>query len=166
MVKRRKTHRKTPMVSSKSDDSNSWVIFDWISIIVFAIMLLVGGISALIGPTKNSSSENISNLSDNAIILQLFNGSGDIGAVAVISDSLRSRGIDIRSEIKKTKTVYPYTLLLNRKGNDARIDSLANMLKLTNDRVILQKNNDIFDATLVIGRDYKIALAKLFSSRK
>ena len=165
MVKRRRTHRKASTIPLRKDNGKGWFIFDWIVVILFVIVLLIGGISALIGGKSDIRSQNTIDIPDNAIILQLFNGSGENGIISMISDSLRSRGIDIRSEIKKSKNIYPYTLLLDRKGNNTRIDSLAEMLAIPKDRIILQRNNDIFDATLVIGRDYKMALSKLFSKK-
>ncbi len=166
-VRRRKIPRTRPKrkkSSIKTTKSGGWKVFDWFAIILGGIVLLVGGISALVGP-ESSGTKRTGPVSGEKIALQLFNGTGDKTAIAPLSDSLRAMGIDIRDEVRGSRSVYPYTILLDRHGNPKLMDSLATLIGLPHDRIVLQRNRDIYDATLVIGKDYKQVLTKIFSRK-
>lgn len=96
-----------------------------------------------------------------SFVVQVFNGSGEPYVASLVADSLRRRGVDVRSVVKLAGRVYPYTLLLDRRGDELKADSLLAILGLPRERLVLQRNNDIYDATVVIGRDYRAALAKI-----
>ena len=168
VARRRKTpksraRRKRSIV--RAAESRGWKIFDWFAVVLGGIVLLVGGISALVGP-ETPESKKVNSPAGTKIVLQLFNGTGDKTALAPLSDSLRSMGIDVRDEIRGARSVYPYTILLDRHGNPPLVDSLATLIGLPHDRIILQRNKDIYDATLVVGKDYKQVLANLFRNEK
>ncbi|MCD6530813.1 LytR C-terminal domain-containing protein [bacterium] len=166
-VRRRKiprTRSRRKRLSPRAEETGGWKIFDWFAIILGGIVLLVGGISALVGP-ESSRTKRTGPVSGEKVVLQLFNGTGDKTAIAPLSDSLRAMGIDIRDEVRGSRSVYPYTILLDRHGNPKLVDSLATLLGMPHDRIVLQRNRDIYDATLVIGKDYKQILTKIFSKK-
>jgi len=165
MTKRRKSRLKTTLPTVK-EEGKGWKIFDWVVVIIFGLAILVGMISALVSPGGDKQNESRIPVPEDAIVLELVNGSGDISILALLSDSLRAQGIDVKSVTKKTKAIYPYTLLLDRRNNPERIDTLAKILGIPEERITLQKNSAIFEATLVIGRDFKQTLPKFFSSSK
>ena len=159
------TRRKRPIRRSRKtrvrvSEGRGWRIFDWFVVVLCGLLILVGGLSALVEP--ESSVKNAPRPAGGKIVLQLFNGTGYKDVVAPISDSLRAMGIDVRDEVRRARSVYPYTILLDRKGNPHVADSLALILGLPRDRVILQKNNSIYDVTLVLGKDYKGVLKGIF----
>ena len=162
MVKQRRPRKK--LVREPIIDNRKWVVFDWAVVIIFAIVFLVGVISALVQPGRRDEVQQKFPIPGSSIVVQVFNGSGNINAAVEITDSLRKYGIDVRGVVKNAKNIYPYTLLLNRKGDESKCDSLAKILGLPDDRIIIQRNNDIFDVTLVLGKDFKNALAKLMKN--
>ena len=161
-IPRTRSRRKKP--PPRAEETGGWKVFDWFAIILGGIVLLVGGISALVEP-ESSGTKRTGPVSGEKIVLQLFNGTGDKTAIAPLSDSLRAMGIDIRDEVRGSRSVYPYTILLDRHGNPKLVDSLATLLGMPHDRIVLQRNRDIYDATLVIGKDYKQILTKIFSKK-
>ncbi|RKZ31784.1 hypothetical protein DRQ33_06845 [bacterium] len=163
---RKKVIRSENTATIKAENNKGWAIFDWVVVIIFVLIVLIGGISALIEPEQGTDIQDIHPPSKNAIILQLFNGTGDPTVLSPVTDSLRIMGIDIRSEVKNVHSIYPYTIILDRKGNRELMDSIATMLGLSDCRIVLQRNSDIFDATLVVGKDYKLALSNIFESEK
>ena len=163
-VRRRKSPRRVRRARLRGEESKGWKVFDWFAVVLCGILLLVGGISALVGP--ESSEREVQRPPGAKIVLQLFNGTGDKSIAAPISDSLRALGIDVRKEVRRASHIYPYTLLLDRRGNPHLVDSLAAVLGLPRDRVILQKNNSIYDVTLVLGKDYREVLKGIFKEKR
>ena len=163
------TNRRRPRkreVAKPIKQARGWAVFDWIIVIAFTLIVLIGGISALVQPEASERPiENIP-IPGSSIVVQVFNGSGDVNAALAVTDSLRKRGIDVRSVVKDAGNIYPKTILLDRRGSAFTIDSLLVITGLGRDRIALQKDDDIFDATLVLGRDYQAALAKLISTEK
>ncbi len=166
----RRTHKRPARARKRrpkirATESPGWKIFDWFAVVLGAIVILVGGISALVGPESEPHRQAAKTTGDR-IMLQLFNGAGDKSAVAILSDSLRAMGIDVGDEVRNSRSVYPYTILLDRKGNPQLMDSLATILGLPHDRIVLQRNKNIYDATLVVGKDYKQILKKVLEKNQ
>ena len=165
-MRNRRKPRKKNTISKSRKDGKGWKIFDWIALILFLLLLLVGGISALVPPRGSKPVDRKIQVPEDAVVIELFNGSGDPGIIALVSDSLRTCGIDVRSVTKNARSIYPYTLVLDRKGTAERINSLIKTLDIPRARVIIQRNSDIFEATLVLGRDYNQILAKILKTSK
>lgn len=164
MINRRRSRKR--VTSEPARNSRAWVVFDWVVVIIFGLILLVGAISALVEPvTENLEQEKIP-IPGDALIIQVFNGSGDVAAANAVTDSLRRLGLDVKDIVKDAGVIYPYSLLVDRRGDVAKSDTLIKIVGLPMNRVVLQRNNDMFDATLVLGRDYRIALAKLIEKDK
>jgi len=165
-MRNRRKGKKKNSISKSRDDGKGWKIFDWVALILFLLLFLFGGISALVGPQGEKPVDSKIPVPEDAIVIELFNGAGDPGIVAMVSDSLRTHGIDVRSVTKNARSIYPYTLVLVRKENVKRINSLIKTFDIPRDRVIIQRNTDIYEATLVLGRDYNQILAKILKTAK
>jgi len=163
------TNRRRPRkreVAKAVQQARGWGVFDWVIVIAFALILLIGGISALVQPEASGRAiENIP-VPGSSIVVQVFNGSGDVNAAQSVAMVLSKLGVDVRDMVKDAGNVYPQTILLDRRGSSHTIDSLLIITGLGRDRIALQKDDNIFDATLVLGRDYQIALAKLMSTKE
>lgn len=161
MVTRKRLQRK---VDKEKEDKlgRGWTIFDWVVVIVFLLIIIVGGLSALVPPEDSEKEQKNIPVSGDAIV-QVFNGSGDISAANIVKESLTMHGVDVQDVVKNANAIYPYTILIDRKGDEFKIDSLISITGIPNERVILQRNYQMFDATLVLGRDWKMALSKFFS---
>ncbi len=162
MVNRRRPRKK--LVREPVHNNRTWAIFDWVVVIVFGLLLLVGVISALVPPQHKNEVQQKFPVPGSSIIIQVFNGSGDINAASEVTDSLRRCGIDVRGVVKNAANIYPFTILLDRKGNEDKCDSLVKLMGLPSSRKVIQRNSDMFDATLVLGKDFKSALVKLLNA--
>jgi len=163
MASRRRPAKRTANESVR--EGKGWAIFDWAVVIIFALMALIGAISALVPPESGDREQENIPVSGSAIVIQVFNGTGDADVISFVTDSLRRQGFDVRDFGKNTDYIYPQSLILDRKGNEIAIDTLMEITGLTRDRVVLQRNEDIYELTLVIGKDYKTALAKLVAPK-
>ncbi len=142
--------------------SRGWKIFDWVVVIIFVLLVMIGGISALTQPPETKMAKRRITVPKGDIIVQVINGSGNSRASSILTQYLCSNGVDVR-DVKEYKGKYPYSLLLNRKESSYMIDSLRQMLGIEKGKVILQRSNVPYDATIIIGKDYMVAFSKLMS---
>jgi len=159
MARLRNTQKKVSKDNAKQ--TIGWKIFDWSVVITFVILTMLGTLSALIKPSGNDKYGPKMKTPDSSLIIQVYNGSGNMAMATIVTDSLRNRGVDVQNLVKSSKKTYPFTILLDRKHQKSKIDSLVSIMGLPADRVILQRNNEFFDATLVLGVDYKTAIPNL-----
>lgn len=142
--------------------SRGWEIFDWVVVILFLLLILIGGISAFTQPPDMKRSRVGIIVPKGDIVVQVINGSGNSRAASILTEYLRSNGIDVR-DVRESKQKYPYSLLLNRKESCYFVDSLRQMLGIGKEKVILQRSNMPYDATIIIGKDFMVAFSKLGS---
>ncbi len=91
------------------------------------------------------------------ITLEVFNGLRDGNATLKVQESLRRDGrVDVVTIEKGSSSIYPRTVILDRKGDREKMLYLAYMLGLPEDRILIQKSNQRLDATLVVGVDWEI----------
>ncbi|HHS50051.1 MAG TPA: LytR family transcriptional regulator [candidate division Zixibacteria bacterium] len=132
---------------------------DWAIIIV----VLVAGffiVAKYLMPPKHEPSPRV--LPDKgAIKVELFGGCGRRTEVLKIADMLREIGIDVVDIKQESGFLYPASLIVDRTGAPLVADSLARLVGLPPDRVVIQRYNLMFDATIVVGLDYLVIIEKL-----
>ena len=140
-----------------------WKIFDWVVLAGFVIIVLLGLVANASTPKVNRliRSKMVRSEFRSNISIQVINGTGELMPVSKIVDRLRQEGFDVVDIDKLSHNIYPWTLLLLRKLNPDAADTVIFVCGLPRDRIVIQRNNQIYDMTLVIGRDYKTALSKL-----
>ncbi len=150
------------------EEGAGWRIFDIAVLSVVSIFVLLGVLSVLVSPKQevNRPAAGKIPVPSDAYVLQLLNGSGESSFINGLCDSLRVRKLDVRSVVRKTSAIYPQTYLIDRKNNTAKTDSIATLLGIPPQRIILHRDEDIYDFTILIGRDYPFILKKLFEKPK
>jgi hypothetical protein len=156
-----RTHRKKSKDQKKP--GRLWNIFDWAAVIFVAVFILIGTISAVVPASQSPIPKPTIPTPGNSLVLQVYNGSGEPTAASTVNDFLRGKGVDVRDVIKNSDRIHPTTMILARKSYDPKLDSLAKLVGIPKNRIILQRNADVFDATLLLGKDYKLALPKVFN---
>jgi hypothetical protein len=101
---------------------------------------------------KNKSDKNVAS----AIIqVEVLNGCGVEGIAAKFTEFLRQKNFDVVQVGNYASDNIDETLVIDRIGNRANAEKLAEVLGIDKRYIILQLNKDYFlDATLVIGKDY------------
>jgi hypothetical protein len=101
---------------------------------------------------RNKSDRNVAS----AIIqVEVLNGCGVEGIAAKFTEFLRQKNFDVVQVGNYASDNIDETLIIDRIGNRANAEKLAEVLGIDKGHIILQLNKDYFlDATLVIGKDY------------
>lgn len=105
-----------------------------------------------ISDSKNHSGQEVAS----AIIqIEVLNGCGVDGVAAKFTDYLRQNNFDVVQVGNYTSSSIEETMVIDRIGNRANVEKLADVLGIDKKHIIQQLNKDYFlDATLVIGKDY------------
>lgn len=105
-----------------------------------------------ISESKNKSAHEVAS----AIIqVEVLNGCGVEGVAAKFTDYLRQNNFDVVQVGNYTSSNIDETMVIDRIGNRANAEKLANVLGIEKRNIVQQLNKDYFlDATLVIGKDY------------
>lgn len=151
---RKEKDKKEPSFSRKLAP-----ILDWAIIIIFvltALFIIVGYLQPVVHRERDTKV-----IDGRAFKVQVFGGCGRPDAVMEIAEQFRKNGIDVLEIETESGFTYPYSLIVDRVGNKAVADSLASLLGLSENRVVLQKYNLMLDATIVVGLDYPIILKHL-----
>jgi len=94
--------------------------------------------------------------------IEVFNGCRDMRVTLEVVELLRKSGkVDVIDITKNPSYIYPYSVLLDRKGNKELMKNLGKYLGLSENRLILQRSNQFLDATLVVGIDSENLLLTL-----
>jgi hypothetical protein len=101
---------------------------------------------------KNKTGQEVAS----AIIqVEVLNGCGVDGVAAKFTDYLRRNSFDVVQVGNYTSSNIDETMVIDRIGNRANAEKLAEVLGIEKRNIIQQLNKDYFlDATLVIGKDY------------
>ena len=155
MAKTRKTKKKNGASGSKA----LLRFADWAIIIVVGLAgLFIAGKYIL--PKKEPPHQR--RVPDKgAIEVELFGGCGRGSEVMRIAGQLRKMGIDVVNIKKESGYLYPSSLIVDRRGNNIIADSLAKLVGLPRDRIVLQRYDLMVDATIVVGLDYPTIVKKL-----
>lgn len=103
-----------------------------------------------------SQSKNKSESVASAIIqVEVLNGCGVEGVAAKFTSYLREKNFDVVQVGNYRSDNMDETIVIDRIGNRANAEKLAEVLGIEKKNIIQQLNKDYFlDATLVIGKDY------------
>jgi len=133
-------------VSRKEKDQHSSsfgrklaLIGDWIIIALFFIIVLFIAVGYLQPVVEKPGVPPI--IDGRAIKVQLFGGCRRPDEVMEIAELLRKLGIDVMEIQSTSGFTYPNSLIVDRTGNPSVADSLAKLLGLPNERVVIQKYN-------------------------
>jgi hypothetical protein len=86
--------------------------------------------------------------------IQVLNGCGGAGAADDVTDFLRTNKFDVKNKGNATSFNYPFTLVISRIKDMTIAQKVAEALHT--DHIVLVRNEDpAYDATVIIGRDYK-----------
>lgn len=87
--------------------------------------------------------------------LEVLNGCGSAGIAEKFTEYLRGNNFDVVQTGNYISFDINNTLVIDRTGNRANAEKVAEMLGVEKSNIILQKNSDYFlDVSLVIGKDY------------
>ena len=89
------------------------------------------------------------------IQVEVLNGCGVSGIADRFTDYLRENNVDVVKTGNYIQFDIDETIVIDRIGNKANSNYVAELLNVRQANSITQKNNDYFvDVTLIIGRDY------------
>lgn len=89
------------------------------------------------------------------IQVEVLNGCGVSGIADLFTDYLRDHHIDVVNIANYNQFNIDETMVIDRIGNKANADKVAEILGVPKGHAITQINDDYFvDVTVVIGRDY------------
>ena len=134
-------------------------LLELIAIAMLIVIVIVIAIGYFLKPKQRSDDAILPD--KGAITIQLFGGCGRGNEVMKIADNLRELGVDVVEQGKDIGSIYPETIIIDRRGNKGKADSLARIFGLGKDRIILQIFDLSVDATVVIGLDYPKIAKKL-----
>lgn len=104
---------------------------------------------------SNDKNKNDNEVASAIIQIEVMNGCGVDGVAAKFTDYLRQKNFDVVQVGNYMSNSIDETLIIDRIGNRANTEKLANVLGVDKKNIIQQLNKDYFlDATLVIGKDY------------
>lgn len=90
------------------------------------------------------------------IQLDVLNGSGTPRLGQQVTDYLRARGFDVVEMGNYRETGVPFTRVLDRAGNLAAAQQVAEALGVSKERVVQQiDKNAYLDVSVIIGKDFK-----------
>ena len=128
-----------------------------LTVILFSFLWVLGYLVPFSQPeAKNAEYPEIE-----SITAEVLNGCGVSGIATEFAQILRANGIDAYNPANASSFGFPKTLLLDRKGQKTVADSVANILNLPENCILIQRNDDMMDITLIIGKDYQQYLQKL-----
>ena len=154
------------MKGKTSSSSNNLPIRKASSFSNIVLITLIIFLSAVVVFVSYSRYLKIKNISQNnnklgqeiasAIIqVEVLNGCGVDGVAAKFTDYLRRNNFDVVQVGNYTSSNIDETMVIDRIGNRANTEKLAEVLGIDKRNIIQQLNKDYFlDATLVIGKDY------------
>ena len=150
-----KSRSKNKSIKSNFTGSNLFLN----SIIVLLGILIVFLTFSLVNRLSSSSSEQkINNPGTASAVIQVevLNGCGVSGVAEKFTDFLRKEKFDVVQMGNYISFDIDKSLVLDRTGNKANAEKVAEALGIDHKNVIMQKNEDSFlDVSVVIGKDYK-----------
>ncbi len=141
----------------KSSFSGSNIILNSI-IILLGVLIIFLTFSLVNRLSGHSSEQKASNAQTASAVIQVevLNGCGASGVAEKFTDYLRKEKFDVVQMGNYVSFDIDKSLVIDRTGNRANAEKVAEALGIEDKNVILQKNNDSFlDVSVVIGKDYK-----------
>jgi hypothetical protein len=129
-----------------------------ITIFLLAGLIIYMGYSFFIKLTDRGDTgfENVNNAVPSEIIqAEIQNGCGVSGVADRFTDYLRKNDIDIVGSGNYISFDIDETMVIDRIGNKANAEKIAEILGIKKKNVIQQLNDDYFlDVSVIIGKDY------------
>ena len=120
-------------------------------IVVFLSYSLYIKIQSISNEKDKSNNEVVSAI----IQVEVMNGCGVDGIAAKFTNYLREKNFDVVQVGNYISNNIDETMIIDRIGNRANAEKLADVLGVHKKNIIQQLNKDYFlDATLIIGKDY------------
>ncbi len=141
----------------KSSFSGSNLILNSI-IILLGVLIIFLTFSLVNRLSSHSSGQKASNVQTASAVIQVevLNGCGASGVADKFTDFLRKEKFDVVQVGNYVSFDIDKSLVIDRTGNRANAEKVAEALGIDDKNVILQKNDDSFlDVSVVIGKDYK-----------
>ena len=89
------------------------------------------------------------------IQVEIWNGCGISNLAVMYTDFLRNEGLDVLASKNADHFNYLETTILHHRGEINRALVLADILKIDENSIVDDKNENLFyDMTLIIGKDY------------
>ncbi len=85
--------------------------------------------------------------------VEVVNGCGIPGAATAVTDFLREHRFDVKSSGNAESWNYPKTVIVARVKDETTAKKLCAALH-TERLVLMRTESDIFDASVIIGKDY------------
>lgn len=128
------------------------------SIIVFLGIIILFLLYSLVTKLKSGDeeiTETDQNKASSIIQLEVLNGCGMPGVAEKFTDYLRRKNFDVVQSGNYRSFDIDNTMVIDRTGNKANAEKVAEALGIEKKFIIQQLNNDYFlDVSLVIGKDF------------
>lgn len=150
------TKKNTKKLAVKDSTAN---IFLNVTIVLLGILILYMSYSIVSKVVKGRSEERSevnTSVASNIIQVEVLNGCGVSGVGDRFTDFLRNRKIDVVNVSNYTSFDVEKTMVIDRTGNMANAQRVAEMLGISQPNIIQQLNDDYFlEVSLIIGKDFK-----------
>lgn len=148
MARKRRNRKKRPLRKAVG----SWVLNVAIGLLLILNILFI---YSLVDRAMVSSQTARSDI-QRVIQVEVLNGCGETGLAREMTEYLRQRGFDVIEVANAESFNFYKSMVIDRVGNPAIAEQVAQAIGLNPENVIQQKNEYLAcDATLIIGRDYR-----------
>lgn len=134
--------------------SNS-VLISLIVILSVLVAFLFYSLFIKISRMTNHKDQLAQSTASAIIHIEVLNGCGVDGIAAKFTNYLREKNFDVVNVSNYKSSSIEQTMVIDRTGNVANVEKLADVLGVEKKNIIQQISTDyLLDATVVIGRDY------------
>jgi hypothetical protein len=138
--------KKTPLTSH----------FLSLIILILSIVIIFLSYSLIIKFSSGGKKEVFeTNKPAKIIQMEVLNGCGSAGIADKFTEYLRGNHFDVVQTGNYISFDISNTMVIDRTGNKANAEKVAEFLGIDKSNIVMQKNTDYFlDVSLVIGKDY------------
>jgi hypothetical protein len=141
--------------SRKTSSFSNTILVTLIIFLAIVVLFLSYSLYMKVQNISNDKNKNDREVASAIIQIEVMNGCGVDGVAAKFTDYLRGKSFDVVQVGNYISSNIDETLIIDRIGNRANTEKLADVLGVDKKNIIQQLNKDYFlDATLVIGKDY------------
>lgn len=141
--------------SRKTSSFSNTILITLIIFLAIVVLFLSYSLYMKVQNISNDKNKNDREVASAIIQIEVMNGCGVDGVAAKFTDYLRGKSFDVVQVGNYISSNIDETLIIDRIGNRANTEKLADVLGVDKKNIIQQLNKDYFlDATLVIGKDY------------
>lgn len=141
--------------SRKTSSFSNTILITLIIFLAIIVLFLSYSLYMKVQNISNDKNKNDNEVASAIIQIEVMNGCGVDGVAAKFTDYLRQKNFDVVQVGNYMSNSIDETLIIDRIGNRANTEKLADVLGVDKKNIIQQLNKDYFlDATLVIGKDY------------